>query len=332
MIRYSDNTATNLVIDQIGLPSTAATMESLGFPHTRLNSKVYRGDTSISPEQSRLYGLGSTTSREMVDLLEQIHKGTVASEDSCKAMIEHLLACDDKAMLVRELPTGTRVAHKSGAVSTSRCDAGIVFGPKGAFSICVLTTENKDRSWNNDNTAQVLIGRIARTAFDHFNPAWERGTPHEPTELKVGAFGTRVEFLQRTLNARSQPSPGLGVDGDFGPATEAAVRRFQEANGQETTGIADALLWKALGPVVEESDISSPEIVNAETLTRQPMDSLDGPPFVSCKGWIVVDAANGRTVGGHETTTPLPFASTTKIMTAWLVVRLADEHPEVLNE
>ena len=332
MIRYSDNTATNLVVDQVGLPTTAATMESLGFPHTRLNSKVYRGDTSISREQSRLYGLGSTTAREMVDLLEQIHKGTVASEDSCKAMMEHLLACDDKDMLVRELPKGTKVAHKSGAVSASRCDAGIVFGPKGPFAICVLTTANKDRSWNDDNAAQVLIGRIARTAFDHFNPEWERNALGEPTELKIGAFGTRVEFLQRTLNARSQPSPDLGVDGDFGPATEAAVRKFQEANGQPTTGIADASLWQALGPVIEESVIPSPAIVNAETLARQPMDALDGPPFVSCDSWIIVDAADGRMVAGLEESTPRPFASTTKIMTAWLIVRLAEEHPEVLDE
>ena len=42
-----------------------------------------------------------------------------------------------------------------------------------------------------------------------------------------------------------------------------------------------------------------------------------------CDGWIIVDAAEGRTVAGHEVAMPLPFASTTKIMTAWLVVRLA---------
>ena len=332
MIRYSDNTATNLVVDQIGLPTTAATMELLGFHETRLNSKVYRGDTTIAPERSRLYGLGSTTAGETVDLLEQIHKGTAASADSCKAMIEHLLACDDRLKIVRQLPKGTKVAHKSGAVSESRCDAGIVFGPRGPFAICVLTTENKDRSWNDDNGADVLIGSIARAAFDHFNPEWERNTSDEPAELRIGAFGTRVEFLQRTLNARSLPSPGLGVDGDFGPATESAVRKFQEANGQPATGIADAELWKALGPIVEEFDVPSPEIINAESLTKQPIDALDGPPFVTSKSWIIVDAADGRTVAGHETTAALDFASTTKIMTAWLVIRHAVEHPDVLNE
>lgn len=154
----------------------------------------------------------------------------------------------------------------------------------------------------------------------------------EFTELRIGAFGAQVELLQRTLNARLQPSPELGVDSDFGSATEAAVRRFQELHGQPATGVADALLWEVLGPVVEESVVPAPEIVNAEILTQQPMDSLDGPPFVSCDSWIIVNAADGSTISGHEASTPRHFASTTKIMTAWLVIQLADEHPEVLHE
>ena len=332
MIRYSDNTATNLVVDEIGLPTTAATMETLGFPQTKLNSKVYRGETSIAPDRSKLYGLGSTTANETVNLLEQLHKGTAASPESCKAMLDHLLSCDDKTMLVSQLPDGTKVAHKSGAVSESRCNAGIVYGPKGPFAICVLTTNNKDKSWKDDNAAHVLIGSIGRIAFDHFNPEWERTAPDEPAELRVGAFGTRVEFLQRTLNARTEPSPGLGVDGDFGPATEAAVRKFQEANGLAVTGIADAELWKKLGPVIEEATIAAPDVINAEMLPKLPVEPLGGLPFVSCDSWIIVDAADGRMLAGAETETSRHFASTTKIMTAWLVARLAEQHPEVLDE
>ena len=332
MIRYSDNTATNLVVDEIGLPTTAATMETLGFPQTRLNSKVYRGETSIAPDRSKLYGLGSTTANETVNLLEQLHKGTAASPESCKAMLDHLLACDDKTMLVSQLPDGTKVAHKSGAVSESRCNAGIIYGPKGPFAICVLTTNNKDKSWKDNNAAHVLIGRIARIAFDHFNPEWERKLPNEPAELRVGAFGTRVEFLQRTLNARTEPSPGLGVDGDFGPATEAAVRKFQEANGLTVTGIADAELWEKLGPVIEEATIAAPEVINAEMLPKLPSEPLGGVPYVSCDSWIIVDAADGRMLAGAEAETSRHFASTTKIMTAWLVARLAEQHPEVLDE
>ena len=49
MIRYSDNTATNLVVDQIGLPSTTQAMDTIGLTNTRLHSKVHRGSESIAP-------------------------------------------------------------------------------------------------------------------------------------------------------------------------------------------------------------------------------------------------------------------------------------------
>jgi D-alanyl-D-alanine carboxypeptidase (penicillin-binding protein 5/6) len=196
----------------------------------------------------------------------------------------------------------------------------------------VLTTGNRDRNWENDNSAQVLIGRISRVAFDHFNPEGMRGSPAETAELQPGAFGTRVEFLQRTLNARLNPSPNLGVDGDFGPATEAAVRRFQEARQLPVTGIANATLWQALGPVVEETAVPVPDVINAEVLPKQPLEPLDGLPFVSSDAWIIADAADGRTIAGFEVGKPLHIASTTKIMTAWLVCQLAEQHPEVLDE
>ena len=53
MMVYSDNTATNLVVDKIGLPSTAATMEAMGFPNTKLHSKVYRRATWDRPASDR---------------------------------------------------------------------------------------------------------------------------------------------------------------------------------------------------------------------------------------------------------------------------------------
>ncbi|MHB1561990.1 MAG: serine hydrolase, partial [Isosphaeraceae bacterium] len=49
MIVYSDNTATNLVLDAIGIGSTAATMEKMGYRNTKIHSKVFRRDTSVFP-------------------------------------------------------------------------------------------------------------------------------------------------------------------------------------------------------------------------------------------------------------------------------------------
>lgn len=331
MIRYSDNTATNLVVRETGLPAVAACMQELGYAETRLNSFVYRGDTTIAPERSRLYGLGSTTALETIGLLEQIQRGTAAKPESCQAMLQHLENCDDATMLSARLPKGTRIAHKSGAVAASRTDAGLIFGPGGVFAICVLTTENEDRSWEDSNSAHELIADVAQAAWEHFNPVWKQG-PAEDPELKLGAFGQRVEMLQRTLNIRLQPAPGLGVDGDFGPATEAAVRRFQESSGLAVDGVVRAEFWQKLGPVVEPDPVPAPEVVNSEALPLEPAEPLAGPPLVTADAWTILDASTGTELASYESRARKDMASTTKMMTAWLVAKLLQKSPELAQE
>ncbi len=170
MITYSDNTATNLVVDAIGLGSTAATMEKLGCPNTKIHSKVYRRDTSIFPERSKQYGLGSTTANEMVRLFEELQAKRLVDEKSSNAMREHLLACEDKAKFPRFLPPGTKVAFKTGSVDESRTCAGVIECKAGPIALCVLTTDNEDQRWIDDNAGNLLCAQIAREVFDHFTP------------------------------------------------------------------------------------------------------------------------------------------------------------------
>jgi D-alanyl-D-alanine carboxypeptidase (penicillin-binding protein 5/6) len=65
---------------------------------------------------------------------------------------------------------------------------------------------------------------------------------------------------------------------------------------------------------------------------KKPADSLDGPPFVSAKAWAVLDGKTGAVLAGEQQTQALPMASTTKIMTAWIVISLAAADPKVLDE
>lgn len=65
---------------------------------------------------------------------------------------------------------------------------------------------------------------------------------------------------------------------------------------------------------------------------KAPADSLDGPPFVSAKAWVVADGKTGKVLQGASETEARPMASTSKIMTAWVVLGLAAADAKVLDE
>lgn len=64
--------------------------------------------------------------------------------------------------------------------------------------------------------------------------------------LRRGSRGTEVVRLQQLLNRQLSPVPRLAEDGDFGPATEAAVRRYQQREGLEVDGVVGPNTWAAL--------------------------------------------------------------------------------------
>lgn len=170
MIAFSDNTATNLVADRIGLKSTAETMEKMGYPNTKLHSKVFRRETSVFPERSKRFGLGSTTANEMVRLSEAVWKKTILSPEACDAMLKHLRACDDKDKFPRFLPPGTKIAFKTGSVDEIRTAAGVIECGKVPVALCVMTEKNEDKRYDPDNAGNRLCAEVARAVFDHYKP------------------------------------------------------------------------------------------------------------------------------------------------------------------
>jgi serine-type D-Ala-D-Ala carboxypeptidase (penicillin-binding protein 5/6) len=81
-----------------------------------------------------------------------------------------------------------------------------------------------------------------------------------------------------------------------------------------------------------EPEVPAPEVINAQVVPKRPADPLDGPPFVTARTWAIADGKTGEVLWGHDEARPVDIASTTKIATALVIIRLAAKDPAVLNE
>lgn len=172
MIVVSDNTATNLILDKLSANAVNKTMDELGLPGTRSMRKV-RGDgnklkdpTGWSDaglkEENKKYGLGSSTPREMVRLLEMLEQGKVVSPAASKEMLEVLKRQqlrDGIARTTADLP----VASKTGALDRLRSDVGIVYTPKAGRIAMAITIDDMPASdYSPDNPGLLLISDLSK--------------------------------------------------------------------------------------------------------------------------------------------------------------------------
>src|SRR6202008_3202476 len=125
----------------------------------------------------------------------------------------------------------TKVAHKTGSVNLTRTDAGVMETPSGPIAFCILTNNNKDQRWTDDNEGDLFCAEMGRAVYDYFNAKGDVETAPVARTLQVGSDGELVIALQRTINARLKDAPDIGTDGDYGPETEGAVKKFQAQEG-----------------------------------------------------------------------------------------------------
>ena len=171
MIVLSDNTATNLLIDKLTANAVNKTMDSLGLPVTRSLRKVRGDGTKLKApsgwsdaglkEENKKYGLGVSTSREMVKLLELLENGKVVSPAASKQMIEVLKRQqlrDGIARRTAELP----VATKTGALDRLRSDVALLYTPKGRIAMAITIDDMPVIDYSPDNPGLLLIADLSQ--------------------------------------------------------------------------------------------------------------------------------------------------------------------------
>lgn len=162
MIVVSDNTATNLILDVLTAEAVNARMDALGLKKTRALRKVFGSGVSRAGEDPALkpFGLGVTTPREMVTLLEKLERGEIVSPAASKEMIELLKRQQDHRGIGRTL-TGVEMASKAGALDALRSDVGIIYTKRGRIAMAITCDEMPAVIWTVDNPGYLTMSRLS---------------------------------------------------------------------------------------------------------------------------------------------------------------------------
>ncbi len=169
MTTISDNTATNLLLDRIGIRRVWVKMDSLGLRRTRVHHKSFlREVSSVVPESSLKYGLGTSTPNESVRLFELLATGRAVSPRADSAMLDILAHNEDNSLLQR-FAAGIPAAHKTGAGDSVRTECSLWRLPDRVVA-CVYTTANADTRWILDTEPQLLMARMGEAIIR----AWRR--------------------------------------------------------------------------------------------------------------------------------------------------------------
>jgi len=176
MMTLSDNTATNMVIDVVGLRPTNEMLARMGLKNTYFYKKVFKPSEGPMPPDQKQFGLGKTTAKEMAQLMESIYRCDLADRSLCLQMITMMRNQQDHDMLPRYLTTSdssedlSPIADEVGALDDVRNDVALVYTKRGPIIISIFTYNNADKSWTPDNKAETLIGRMAKAIVDAWSP------------------------------------------------------------------------------------------------------------------------------------------------------------------
>jgi beta-lactamase class A len=157
MVAVSDNSATNVLIERLGMQNVNALLDSLGLRQTRLQRKMM--DVKAAGEGRE----NISTPNEMTALFRALFEKKVLNEALTKDFFR-VLGTPKQSDIPRYIPEDVVCANKPGELEGVRNDVGIVFVPGRPFVVVVMTAY-LERERDGDDA----IAKIAGAAYEYFD-------------------------------------------------------------------------------------------------------------------------------------------------------------------
>lgn len=159
MVVLSDNTATNVLLYYVGLPTVQALLDDLGLRTMRFNRQMFPGDKIAEPANV-------IDTADTLALLHALYMGDLLDESSRRQVLDWMLAQEVDTKF-GALPEAARIAHKTGETGTVTHDAGYFLIPGRETIVVVLTEVTASNDF--DETMRIgnpVVQQIARAVYD----------------------------------------------------------------------------------------------------------------------------------------------------------------------
>ena len=157
MILQSDNTATNVLIDRVGMAAVNRRLTALGLSGTALRRHM------IDLEAARRGDENLATPSDLARLVLAFHRGEGLSASS-KAVALTILQKFKTTPIRSGVPSEVAVASKSGELEGVRADAGIVYVPGRPYVFVAMGTFLRE-----DAQPSRTLEHLARASYEYFS-------------------------------------------------------------------------------------------------------------------------------------------------------------------
>jgi|SRR5580658_382160 beta-lactamase class A len=171
MVAVSDNAATNVLIDRVGMDNVNSFLSGQGLRETKLRRKMM--DVRAATEGRE----NVSTPSEMASLLEALYRGRILNKEMTDDFFK-VLSTHKDSWIPRNLPEDLRIANKPGALEGVRNDSGLIFVDKRPYVLCVMTTYLRREHDGEEAISDISLA--AWRMFDRIARASEYGRVVSP--------------------------------------------------------------------------------------------------------------------------------------------------------
>ncbi len=158
MIGLSDNSATNTLIELVGLKNINETMQSLGMKNTRVQRKMIDQPASLRNEEN------ISTPAEAAKILKLLYDGKFidkATSDEILFTLQKNPAENSK--LAKGIPSNVKIAFKPGGMGGVSTEWGVVYLAKRPYAVAVM------ENYKAGTTSQDVIGNISKALYEYYS-------------------------------------------------------------------------------------------------------------------------------------------------------------------